>query len=217
MPRIDSAAVINRVHELLAMPAGDYTDQAGVSRVANLYSGALSISVLVYGAGSPQVEAFKKAESNVRALKTGLNYRYQLIDSESRGVLQTIKSEVQQGLVSSIQQQATGTVLAELLSLAKEKLDDRVEVAAVLAAAAFEDTIRRMGETLAGVTGRPKLESVLLSLKSANVLVGPAFTTAQGYLTFRNHALHADWSKLNGALVGSLIAFVEGLVLQHFS
>jgi hypothetical protein len=41
--------------------------------------------------------------------------------------------------------------------------------------------------------------------------------TALGYLKFRNDALHADWARLNAAVVGSCIAFVEQLVLQHLA
>ncbi len=115
----------------------------------------------------------------------------------------------------------SGTRTGDVIGLAKDALneggDRSKNVAAVLAAAAYEDTMRRMGSTLAGVTDRPGLSDVLNALKSAGVLQGASVSAAQGYLKFRNDALHADWAKLDRAVVGSCIAFVEGLLLKHFT
>jgi hypothetical protein len=139
----------------------------------------------------------------------------------TQGVLRAMEADVQSALVGNIERRAAGEVIADFVGLAKEALADgrgaAKNVAAVLAAAAYEDTIRRMGSTLAHVQGRPELADVLTALKLARVLVGAPFTTAQGYLKFRNDALHADWASLNHPVVSSCIAFVEGLVLQHLS
>lgn len=90
-------------------------------------------------------------------------------------------------------------------------------MAAVLAAAAFEDTIRRIGDELGSITGRPKLAAVLESLKKAGVLQGAQFSIAQSYLPFRNAALHADWDKIERESVASVLGFVEQLILKHFA
>lgn len=55
----------------------------------------------------------------------------------------------------------------------------------MLVAAAFEDTIRCLGEAKAAVTGRPKFEDVIGRLKTACVIVGPSLSIAQSYLRFR--------------------------------
>src|SRR5207248_2452638 len=90
-------------------------------------------------------------------------------------------------------------------------------VSAVLVAAAFEDLIRRMGTELASIVGRPKLEEVVNALKNAGVLKGGEVATAQSYLKFRNDALHADWAKVQKSQVTSCTAFVEALLVNHFS
>ena len=137
------------------------------------------------------------------------------------GALQAMRRDLEDGLLGNLERRGAGEVLADMLGLAKEALsggtDGAKNVAAVLTAAAFEDTVRKMGSTLANVHGRPDLAHVLTALKVAGVLVGAPFTTAQGYLKFPNDALHADWAKLDRAVVGSCLAFVEHLVLQHFS
>jgi hypothetical protein len=58
---------------------------------------------------------------------------------------------------------------------------------------------------------------VVGQLKAAGVLVGASVSSAVGYLKFRNDALHADWSAVQAATISSCLAFVEGLLLEHFS
>jgi len=62
-----------------------------------------------------------------------------------------------------------------------------------------------------------KLETVIGRLKEAGLLVAPQLSIAQGYLSFRNHALHAEWDKIDRTAVGSALALVEELLLKHFS
>ena len=60
---------------------------------------------------------------------------------------------------------------------------------AVLAAAAYEDTIRRMGGAFAGMVGRDDLRKVIDALKDKGILVPPQLGIALSYMNFRNHAL----------------------------
>jgi AraC-like DNA-binding protein len=139
----------------------------------------------------------------------------------SAGTLRALRADVDAGLVGRIAQRAAGEVLGDMLGLAKEAPGDGSDaaknVAAVLTAAAYEDAIRQMGATPAAVQGRPALAAVINSLKDAGVLVGEALKTGQNYLKFRNDALHADWANVDRVVVGSCMAFVEGLLLKHLS
>ena len=69
-----------------------------------------------------------------------------------------------------------GEIIAELIALAKESLNDKSDsaknVSAVLVSAAYEDVIRRLGTDFAGVTGRPGLQEVIIALKQKDVLKG---------------------------------------------
>jgi hypothetical protein len=74
-----------------------------------------------------------------------------------------------------------GEVLRDLLGLARVALDeDQKDVAAVLAAAAFEDTMRRMGRELAYIQDRPKLSDVLQTLQAKHVLFAIEHYTRSG-------------------------------------
>ena len=125
------------------------------------------------------------------------------------------------GTVGSLALRGAGASLGDILGLAKEALEggsgNSKNVAAVLAAAAYEDTLRRMAESFAGVTDRRDLQDVISALKSAGVLQGASIATAIGYLKFRNDALHADWAKLDESVIRSIIPFVETLLLKQFS
>jgi hypothetical protein len=90
-------------------------------------------------------------------------------------------------------------------------------VAAVLAAAAFEDTIRKMGAQLCGIQTRDDLSKIVIALKTQGILVGAQFGTVQAQLQFRNDALHADWNKIDAVGVRTVLQLVQELLLKHFS
>jgi len=136
------------------------------------------------------------------------------------GVLTNTLAELDAGLVGNLKQQAAAEVLTDFIALSRaalgEKGEDAKNVGAVLAAAAFEDTVRRLGASHAGTTGGEKLANVLVALKDSGVLQGPQVGIAQSYLKFRNDALHADWGKIEREAVHSVLSFVEQLVLRYF-
>jgi len=181
------------------------------------YRGALTAAIAVYGPESPHVQDLRAAGP------VALNFTKGAITAEAiRGTLENIEAEIEAGVVGTLRGRISGEILADLTSLAREVLadnesDGNTNVAAVLAAAAFEDTIRRMGELLAGVTDRRKLSKVVDALGNAKVLHGSDLRLANNnHLTFRNDALHADWAKISRPTIESVIAFVEGLLAKHF-
>ena len=180
---------------------------------------APSILTALYGPKSAQLEAFEHRMQEIsRSGKE--NADYQRLDI-AFSTIQNVIAEAKNGLIVDLRSQIAGEVLAELVGLGKEILADDTEsaknVSAVLIAAAFEDLIRRMGSELAGVAGQPKLEEVLGGLKTAGILKGGEIGIAQSYLKFRNDSLHADWPNVQKSQVQTCIAFIESLLLKHFS
>jgi hypothetical protein len=212
-----SDAYLKRIDALLA------TDTStGYANIVAAHTGAVTLATAIYGVGRPQVQLLLDAIKKANSEKTFIHINYvRIVWPVVQGSLQAMKGDIEAGVISSIERRGSGAVLADMLGLAKDALDERTDgaknVAAVLAAASFEDTIRKMGETLAGVTGRPDLQDVVAELKKAGVLQGASVATAVGFLKFRNDALHADWAKLKPDVVSSCISFVEQLLWQHFS
>ena len=148
-------------------------------------------------------------------------YRATEIRAIALGTLQTLKREVETGLIGNLRLEITGEVLSDFLLLAKSSLDEGTEdgknVSAVLTAAAFEDLIRRMGANFCGIQTRDELHNIVVALKTAGVLVGAQFGTVQAQLQFRNDALHADWKKIDPMGVKTVMLLVQELLRKHFS
>lgn len=198
-----------RVEALLATPnAGE--------QASELLTGALTVLSAVYGPESHQVLVLRHASQD---LGKSPNQDYK-IAKVVVGALKNLKDELNSGLVGSLQKRLTGEVLVDFVQLARVALDQGTaegkNVAAVLAAAAFEDTIRRMGASLAGIIGQDDLSTVIEGLKNQAILVAPQLGIAISYLNFRNRALHAQWDQIEREAVTSILAFVEQLLLKHF-
>jgi hypothetical protein len=208
---METAAILKRVDELLAFQHG-----GDRQKLARLFAGALSVASTVYGDGSPQAELLKQHFDGTRASGTGSAAAL----ADALGVLHALHDELQAGLLGDLRRQIAGGVLGDFVALAREALDERAagsdNVAAVLAASAFEDLVRRLGDR-AGVAGRPKLHVVLEGVRSAGLLQGAQVGIAQSYLKFRNDALHADWGGIDRTGTESLLGFVEQMLLKHFS
>lgn len=186
---------------------------------AEICSGALSVAIAVYGPESGQVEALKARIAEARAgdfrsTDAAANY--------AKGLLSALVGEIDAGLVGNLRLQLVGEVLTDLVAMAREALatgGDHTNVAAVLTAAAFEGTLRRMGEAYAGITdAKVDLSDVVLRLRDAKKLEGAAFRQAQqAGLPFRNRALHANFAEVDRPSTESLLGFVDALLRQSFS
>jgi hypothetical protein len=210
---VDENVLRERVAEIAAMRPGSNIGPA--DEATNLIiSGGLTVVCAAYGPASPQA---RHVEDVIRRRgKDGYSSYTNAL--EIRGAVQNLQRDLEAGLVGSMRRTLAGEVSADMVGLARRCLDDdHIEPAAVLAAAVYEDTIRRMGTELASITDRPKLEQVLTTLKEKGVTSGSQVGIAQGYLNFRNNALHADWKKIDRESIQSVLGFVEGLLLKHFS
>ena len=209
----DSAGWIRRADEVIGKGGADNAVASEVTQFAT------SMLTVLYGPRSTQLEAFAAGCEAITKSKVGI------VPAELRryaqGVIRNAKAELEAGLVGNLRLEVTGEVLADLVGIGKEILsegtDSAKNVAAVMIAAAFEDLLRRMGVEFAGVSVRPSLQDVLTALKDAGALKGGEIGTAQSFLKFRNDSLHADWANVSRAQVESCTAFIDSLLVKHFS
>jgi hypothetical protein len=183
-----------------------------------VFTGALNVVSALYGSGAPQIKALMEMHklSNTRGYGSGWLIR-SFAESLS-GVLLSIREEIQQGLISSVASEAAGEVIGDLLALAKSHLKDGYkDVAAVLAAAALEDALKRKAQELGiGVEGK-SLDAVINSLKAKSFFKGAQAPIVSSYVKLRNAAMHADWNKISDSDVSSLLGFLEPFLVEHFS
>lgn len=224
---MDKDAILNRIRELISLSESVKGGKA-IEQGSSLFLGAMGIFCLLYGEDSQQVKYILDLREKARAQALHMpdmelgetETTLEILARGIKGCLENLRTEVEVGLLRNLQNKFTGAVLSDFILLAREALsesgDGGKNVAAVLAAAAYEDTIRRMGSELAGISGRPNLLDVTIELKNKNILEGPQVVIAQGYLNFRNNALHADWDKIGKESIESILGFVEQLLLKHF-
>jgi hypothetical protein len=213
-------AWIKRADEILALPSRG--NQSVVSMLAESVQFTTSLLTALHGAQSPQLKTFLTGqEAQAKSMPRGLNTTADFQIEHAKGAIRNAKAELQAGLIRNLRIEVSGEVLAELVRLGKDALEgngpEAKNVSAVLVAAAFEGVMRRMGEELASVTGRPDLQAVITALKNQNILKGGAVGTAQSYLKFRNDSLHADWDKVERPQIQSCVGFLDELLTKHFS
>lgn len=215
------AKLIARIDALVSAQIPNDTTQNRYQAVTGIIQSTLALLTTVYGPRSAQ-EVNLVGALNIAMKDDGIPAHNVPKDvlPVALGTLRALKGDIESGLVGSLERRGEGTVLSDMLGLAKEANsldgDGHKNVAAVLAAASFEDVLRRMGVAFASVQGRRDLQDVVTALKKAEVLKGPSVSAATGYLKFRNDALHADWKNIERPAIAGVISFVEGLVLQHF-
>ena len=206
-----------RVDALLAKVTG----QDSVQLLNELYHGTLGIMVALYGPDSTQEKALQTYIGTIRAKHPPLS----LLSVENSlaaifGVLTSIKAELDSGFIGSLRATLTGEVLTDFIKLARVMLEESGDgaknVAAVLAAAAFEDVLRRLAD-VKGMAPKEKLADVLIALKDLDILQGAEVGIAQSYLSFRNRSLHAQWSEVDRPAIESALAFIEQLILKYLT
>jgi len=203
-----------RIDSLVAEPVPD-TPLARHSR----YQAALSVMTAFHGENSSQVKSFmRQCEQVYQKFVAGdIEYGIWYI---AEGAIKNLKAEIDASFSGSLRQTITGEVLTDFVGLARLVLDqDQSDVskniASVLAAAAFEDTLRRLAINQ-NIPHLEKLADVIDALKMAGTLKGTQVGIAQSYLNFRNSALHAQWDRIDRAGVSSVLGFIEQLLLTQF-
>jgi hypothetical protein len=202
--------LIDRLDQLLQLSTLDRR------QVTELYMSALSIATLLYGPNSLQAEAVRNYGVDLTGYT--ISDRTRQLGAAYKGMLQCFRDEIQSGLVTSLQAEAKGEVLADFVAMAKQAVQDRIiEVAAVLACAALEDTLKRYAE-LHGLDVHDKdMSNVIGALQSKGLLKGPRGRILRSFVTIRNSALHASWEKIDSTEVQSVIAFVQEFLIVEFS
>lgn len=186
-----------------------------------LHHGALTILLALYGPDSSHEKELRSGlETLLRSSHPLTVSTISASISVIRGALEGVRADLKADVLGSIRSAVTAEVLTDFVALARtvleKKGDDAKNVSAVLAAAAFEDSLRRLASQHS-LPSDGRLADLLASFKAAGIIQGAQVGVAQSYLSFRNRALHAKWDELDRPEVLSVLAFTEQLVLKHFT
>lgn len=212
---IDKEKISPRLDELIKVAQ---TRNAGTIEVGEVTSGTISILEMLYGSYSEKLKAYNQLYQDYA--KNRDKYHTAVIHnicSNTLGVLKSIKSEVEAGLVGNLELQAQGDVFGDFIKLAKESLDESKDVAAVLVSAALEDALKKFAEQNGLEVEDADMEQVINALKGKGLMKGSEATLAKTHKQLRKYAFHANWDKFKETSVSSAIGFTERFILDKFS
>lgn len=207
---ITPEGLLSRIDELLKIQA-----EVSYDRLGEIYAGTIAIVSILWGADSPELKAVNQLREDRQASSSAL--KTQQIILQCQGILRSIASDIRAGRLGSIRLESQGQIFADLINVAKAAISEGTkDVAAVLAAAALEDTLKRFGEANGLDVEDKDLSTVINALKSGGLLSATQGSLLKGMVPFRNKALHAEWSKIDTTEVQGVLAFVEEFLSKHF-
>jgi hypothetical protein len=210
----------SRIEDLLPRLEGEDEGSEGLDRatVDGCLMGTLTIDEALYGSNSAQAKALFEVKKAYTRTQYSSSYEIGSLAQSIRGTLLNIREELDRGLIRSIATEAAGEVIGDLVALAKAELRAGYSnVAAVLAAAALEDAVKRKAVELGINVTNKSLDSVINALKSRSLFKGAQVPIVSSYVKLRNSAMHAEWDKISDADIGSLIGFLEPFLREHFA
>jgi len=173
---------------------------------------ALNIIAVSFGADSVHFSQLQNA------IASAMTHSKAVAIESARGVFVSAKDDFEGGYVSSLARGIAGEVFGSLLNSASTALKEGYkDSAAVLAAAAFEDSLKKIAALHGLNVADQELGNVIGALKAQQLIQGGAAKSAERYQNFRNWAMHANWEKITQEEVGGLIGFVEQLLIKHLS
>ncbi len=133
------------------------------------------------------------------------------------GILKAAQDDFSNGYIFNLQSAISGEIFQDFVALAKRVLaEGSKDVAAVLASAALEDTLKRYAEKQGLHIEDKDLAEIVNTLKSQGLVGGMLKNSLGTMVKIRNCAMHADWSKISQPDVSSLTAFVEQFLITYF-
>ncbi|HJZ05883.1 MAG TPA: hypothetical protein VJ327_08590 [Patescibacteria group bacterium] len=126
------------------------------------------------------------------------------------GFLANLGREIQAGLLIRLAESAAAEVLGDFVVLADNAMTaGQKDVAAVLASAALEDVLKRKATVLGIAAEDEDLAAVVNALKAKAVFQGAEAKIVSSFVALRNRAMHAQWDKITGPDVASLVGYLK--------
>lgn len=192
---------------------GDDTRHADPEQFYAWASSALNALQGAFGVESPHYVNFQKELSSVTNNFVIWDRKFESI----RGIFFGAKSDVDGGYLFDVQKAISGELFGDFVVVAKAALaEGHHTVAAVLACAALEDALKRFATARGLSVDGQTMEEVVNALKSKGLVSGAQKILLSAMPKVRNHAMHAEWSKLTPQDAGSVVGFVEQFLLANF-
>jgi len=133
-------------------------------------------------------------------------------------IFHAAKQDFEGGYTFNVELRVSGEVFGDFIVLARHALGEgHKEVAAVLACAALEDSLKRYAMLNRIDTDDKSMAEVINALKASGLVSGAQRSLLDAMPRIRNMAMHAEWAKLSEPDVNSVLGFAEQFLLTKFS
>ena len=168
----------------------------------------------VFGEDSPHYSNFKEAVHGHLQSRQVSEDTIQIFQE----IFKSAKEDFESGCVFNVDLRVSGEVFGDFIVLAKQSLaEGHKDVAAVLAAAALEDSLKRYARVNKLNIDDKSMKEVANALKSKGLVGGAQKSLLDAMPRIRNYAMHAEWDKISEPDVNSIIGFVEEFLSKKFS
>jgi hypothetical protein len=165
---------------------------------------------VAFGDGSAHCQHFRAVYEKCQGLESQVN--------ALKGIFSAAKADYDGGYAFSMQALVSGEIYGDFVTLAKKALtEDGKDVAAVLACAALEDALKRLAVLNGLEVSDRSMQDVVNALKAKGLVGGAQKNLLDAMPKIRDYAMHANWDKITPQDVGSVLGFVEQLLLTKFS
>lgn len=169
----------------------------------------LNLLQRVFGEGSVHYQNFQKLYEDF--------YFYESSLASAYGIFLAAKDDYEKGYLFTLESSVSGEIFGDFIALAKQSLKEgNKDVAAVLACAALEDTLKKFASMQGLDVADKVMQEVVAALKSKGLVSGAQKTLLDTMPKIRDYAMHANWNKISAEDVSSVIGFVEQFLLSHF-
>lgn len=132
------------------------------------------------------------------------------------GLLQSVNLEAQSGLLIKLEDQVVATAFDDFIDHAADyHKSGKLKEAAILASAVLEDTIKRVAIKNNLDPKGMSLEPLVDELTKQGIFSPVKSKRVKSFAGVRNHALHAEWEKLDLKDVGALISGLRELLDEY--
>jgi len=171
---------------------------------------AQSLIRAVYGESSPHYRNFEDAIKGCDGSEHELK--------KAHGIFSSAKEDFEGGYVFNVELLVSGEVFGDFVLIARQCLaEGHKDVAAVVACAALEDTLKRYAIANGLDVADKVMQEVVNALKAKGLVLGAQKSLLDAMPKIRDYAMHANWDKISEPDVSSVIGFVEQFLLSNFS
>ena len=168
-----------------------------------------NLMLRVFGNDSPHYQNFLSVLKNYNSYPSDFE--------KAKSIFFAAKEDYDGEYLFQLDNIIVGEILGDFISLAKIAIKEgNKDVAAVLAAAALEDALKKFAMKNELDVNDKSMQEVVSALKSKGLVGGAQKSLLDTMPKIRDYAMHANWDKIKSEDVSSIIGFVEQFLLANF-